>query len=74
MGFFDIEDGSIVLKAISINEKLSVSAVASIIKDNIKLAVAIIVAVIIIIAAAIILPIIARRRKKLDDEDSKLLD
>lgn len=74
MGFFDLEDGSIVLKAISINEKLSVSAVASIIKDNIKLAVAIIVAVIIIIAAAIILPIIARRRKKLDDEDSKLLD
>lgn len=74
LGFFDIKDGFITLKSISINEKISVSAIASIIKDNIKLAVVIIVAIIILIAAAIILPIIAKRRKKLDNEDSKLLD
>ncbi len=74
-GFFEIGDNNaIVLKSISINKNLSLSAVASIIKDNIKLAVVIIVAVILVLAAIIILPIISKRRKKLDAEDEGLID
>lgn len=73
-GSFEVVNGNVVLKDISINENLSFSAVASVIKDNIKLAVVIIVAIIIVLAAIIILPIIIKRRKKLDAEDEKLLD
>ena len=69
-----VVNGNVVLKDISINENLSFSAVASVIKDNIKLAVVIIVAIILVLAAIIILPIIIKRRKKLDAEDEKLLD
>ena len=72
---FEISDSSVVvLKDISINKNLSFSAVASVIKDNIKLAVVIIVAIILVLAAIIILPIIIKRRKKLDAEDEELLD
>jgi hypothetical protein len=73
-GSFEVVNGNVVLKDISINENLSFSAVASVIKDNIKLAVVIIVAIILVLAAIIILPIIIKRRKKLDAEDEKLLD
>ena len=71
---FEVVNGNVVLKDISINENLSFSAVASVIKDNIKLAVVIIVAIILVLAAIIILPIIIKRRKKLDAEDEELLD
>ena len=73
-GSFEVVNGNVVLKDISINENLSFSAVASVIKDNIKLAVVIIVAIILVLAAIIILPIIIKRRKKLDAEDEELLD
>lgn len=69
-GSFEVVNGNVVLKDISINENLSFSAVASVI----KLAVVIIVAIILVLAAIIILPIIIKRRKKLDAEDEKLLD
>ena len=71
---FEVVNGNVVLKDISINENLSFSAVASVIKDNVKLAVVIIVAIILVLAAIIILPIIIKRRKKLDAEDEELLD
>ena len=71
---FEVVNGNVVLKDISINENLSFSAVASVIKDNIKLAVVIIVAIILVLAAIIILPITIKRRKKLDAEDEELLD